>query len=756
MSVELDITSSGTVGDVINWSVTENATPVAIGDSSGSVGQISVTVEQGIDSEFIIDSSAVFTHEDLGSINGRVSDGTSNGASELTDTSFPLSIDTVLSSLATDRVAKSISRLSDVYKVNTAVYPYFDNLAMNPADGSLAAISGDQYMTYDASGNPTLPNTIVLSGGIYVNDFIIDTNDDLWVYDINSSTIRKYDSAGAYLGITISGHNNLSRMAVNSTHLFVTDPANSRIRVYLVSTGAYVTQWGTLGAGNGQFFNLGGIAVGDSITTFGPGSVYVVDGPQTTNFRVQKFDYSGTYITSWTFDTAGIEPSERFPYHSPVSADGNDMLWFTDLVTGTVYAHLAPTGERFAKMPLTFAKKTVSAFIRTETFASVGNATGFSTAENLYRFIGFTPTLSDAFSYYINLVDPNILVSYQASTNPTVIAKGWTGDVWKYLKDLCAAYNVEIALISDSIIIRDISTSVLPIEDALAGSTSLTLSTANSARTVNIKNYKSFYTPLGLAYSAFSEGKEISVDIGATVTYTTATNHDLTEVYAPIMLSDPGLVGKGTPGFVLYDAEGKLYPEAAWYNNPDYAGVYKVELDPTNSSNVVTTIVGPRSLLPGYPGPYRIVGGGFYGRGVFMEPEMINLYVGNAESTTPEEVAKDIDNIFIKSLSQVYDRGSWASEQVLSPQVKLSFSIPTTQVQSFGLTQGSRFLFKEAIYRVIDVTLSKSTVKIDAVRHTTQADVVAVIGSATMGDYVNVWGDHPAKDVLIKPLRTIL
>jgi DNA-binding beta-propeller fold protein YncE len=59
---------------------------------------------------------------------------------------------------------------------------------------------------------------------------------------------------------------------------------NHRIQVF-TSSGAYLTQWGSLGSGAGQFNEALGVAVD------GSGNVYVVD---TLNDRIQVF---GSLVT---------------------------------------------------------------------------------------------------------------------------------------------------------------------------------------------------------------------------------------------------------------------------------------------------------------------------------------------------------------------------------------------------------------------------------------------------------------------------
>src|SRR5437762_364528 len=73
-----------------------------------------------------------------------------------------------------------------------------------------------------------------------------------------------------------------------SGHVYVADynvggTENHRVQEF-TSTGAYLRQWGTLGSGNGQFYNPGGVAAD------GSGHVYVGD---TQNHRIQTFASDG-------------------------------------------------------------------------------------------------------------------------------------------------------------------------------------------------------------------------------------------------------------------------------------------------------------------------------------------------------------------------------------------------------------------------------------------------------------------------------
>lgn len=70
------------------------------------------------------------------------------------------------------------------------------------------------------------------------------------------------------------------------------DVENYRIQKF-DSDGTYITQWGSSGTGNSQFNWITGI------TADSEDNIYVTDD---NNDRIQKFDSDDTYITQWALD----------------------------------------------------------------------------------------------------------------------------------------------------------------------------------------------------------------------------------------------------------------------------------------------------------------------------------------------------------------------------------------------------------------------------------------------------------------------
>ena len=103
--------------------------------------------------------------------------------------------------------------------------------------------------------------------------------------------------------------------------IYAGDTTNDRVTRFTAG-GTILGEWGTTGAGPGQFTFIGDVACDSQ------GNVYVIDGEP--NNRVQKFTASGQYLIEW--GGFGYGPGQ-FDDPSCLGLDDNDIIYVIDLAS---------------------------------------------------------------------------------------------------------------------------------------------------------------------------------------------------------------------------------------------------------------------------------------------------------------------------------------------------------------------------------------------------------------------------------------
>jgi tripartite motif-containing protein 71 len=158
----------------------------------------------------------------------------------------------------------------------------------------------------------------------------VDSDGNVWIADRGNHRIQKFDPEGGFLmkvgstdslgpGSELGQFDNPRHVAVDQEleYFYVADSKNHRIQKFDIN-GTFVTSFGSLGNGSGQF-NLPTTIVIDS-----NGDLYV---NERGNERIQKLDTEGNPILMW--GSKGSGPNQ-FCHIEHLAIDEIDNIYVTD------------------------------------------------------------------------------------------------------------------------------------------------------------------------------------------------------------------------------------------------------------------------------------------------------------------------------------------------------------------------------------------------------------------------------------------
>lgn len=545
MVVSLSLTGSGTLGDIVSWSVEEAATPAAPGDASGSVGVVNVDAEQGENTEFVIDNGSVFADDQLGSISGSVDSLVTRGSDS---SSVSLTTTTPLAALNADRTAGPL--------MPGATILYTEGADIGPPGGI------EDYRLYNGSV------TAGPDGSSY------------WVYQwwdggpSPTSAVEKRDRTGNILAeYEVSGSEFMNVLVGPSVYDYVNDVViyggdNDEVYVFQGDLSSYST-FGSSGSGAGQFNGIVGVASDSS------GRIFVAESG---NNRVQRFSSGGTYQATIAF-------SVTISGKSGLAITGSDVMFVLDgpgnvyksTLGGTASQYTAAqksgsvaavvgielstygdylyalyytngTGDYVGRPYASQYDTTTDSWVRdhvmdlykldvldNEMRVSFGAESGWirvrSSINANQKFAAESYGVAEAFQFCTSLIDPNLIITYQATPTGGALAPGWTGNVWTYIKKLCVAYGVEI---TPNLVVRDIASTDLDltVDESIAGSVTLSLDSIATGRSVQIENYNTT-SGTGTIFDAYDTQQILSVSPGETSVVTIQTDSYATYVNQP-------------------------------------------------------------------------------------------------------------------------------------------------------------------------------------------------------------------------------
>lgn len=341
----------------------------------------------------------------------------------------------------------------------------------------------------------------------------------------------------------------------------------------------------------------------------------------------------------------------------------------------------------------------------------------------------------------------------ESTRQPTAPIISYNGVFWEYVQMGCAAFGQEISVDGDIVTIRDVGTRTLDITNVVA-SPSVNPTSTLSGKQINIPYTNAAFID-GTVYDAADDGNNI-ISVRAGETTVTSVKHTV----HPISVNQPTRsdVWPVNPGeYYVIDSSGIPLLAGEW---EAYGASVSVEIDHEDPAAIQITVVGPYTDVTLAGGPYELAasdGATKYaalkiaGTGVYSGDNALGLLTGVDPDKYTRATVNTINNPFIATEEQAYDRGVWAAQKASGPTVTFSAQIPSSSVDGIGLTCGSLVNYRNSTYRIIASTISGIDVTINGERHVTVADVDALWSAKTVTEYDGFWGNYECQDQIIFP-----
>lgn len=720
MALEVSMVGTGTVGNIApGWALNESATSVTIGDRGAGTGSVSFVAQATDDSLLVINNNVTSTVGNLGTIDGVVQSVSQNGLS------VNVTHGTFLDKFNLDIDVSPVEAGGPeawFFKLGTAIFE-----ALGRPDYSIPIPSGggstEQYSYCFPFDNSSLDLSKQYSIDNVFGNLSSKSSDGSFGYTFTADTIpswEDYTNSGPFMhGIETSGN------------WFAPDPMlpddYSGFEPYFeimidVDNATEISLWLKSGPTDGfpDYFNVvrmdvDGLAKTVSVVNESDDTTTTGDFTSLVNGNPLLFTFSHE-----TSSPAAVTPFNRFRYTVKNSAGTS--------ITG----HVACLLSGF----LNFAGDYIN-------------------CDKMYYFnaayvLSYTPTYQTPITAGYNFdIDFTGYTGTYAGAYPATSGVGW-----ELIQDLAAAENFEVATSGETILVRDIGSTTIDI-------TNRTTPTINPTSTLSGRQINIEYTDAafvtGNVYDAEQDGNNIiSVAAGATTITSVKGNVDPLSLLQPVR-SDTWPVLDGQ--YYVIDSEGLPLLAGEWEG---YGGYVIANIDPDDNSAIQITVKGPTEEVTLAGGPYELAASDsgvkyaalkISGTGVYVGDGQLQLITAVDATKYTRATVNTIDNRFIVTEENAYDRGVWASMKASGPVVTVNFSLPVSALAGVGLTPGALFDYNYSTYRVVASTINNLGVSITAERYVLVADTDAIWGTQTVADFDAVWGALECQDQIIFPYK---
>lgn len=281
----------------------------------------------------------------------------------------------------------------------------------------------------------------------------------------------------------------------------------------------------------------------------------------------------------------------------------------------------------------------------------------------------FAGSLLDAFTYYVSLagITSDVLVDPDIAATP-VVFPGWSGELWLHLKQMAAAIDCDISLVSGQILLRPIRVRTATRGRDIARSQAV--GGGSLAQNVEVVQYNNRSITNELVYPPGGWTEDVvtyNVNSGQTIEQTLELSASVHSVNQPTMQTFVSAEHRSSSVFTVVGDDGLPIQPAQWAAqggrlsltiNEDTRSLTLNVTAPTGIRNKDNKEIGvygialSSSASTGRYSTLRIVGSG-----VAFEKETVRVPTGITGQETSTEVGVTIDNPFLSTRDQVYTAG---------------------------------------------------------------------------------------------------
>lgn len=395
-------------------------------------------------------------------------------------------------------------------------------------------------------------------------------------------------------------------------------------------------------------------------------------------------------------------------------------------------------------------------------------------------------TLFTAIYYYCGLVDiiPTMTPELEAELDAIPVNFiGWSGNLWEHLKMLCAGVSIsdtdniglEMVIDVDELVFRKAKTNIITFDKSAIDS-SLEINTFDSAKSVEVTNYNTYYgldkivkEESGSTSEIFASNENVSitdsmqVDAGQKLTKRFKINASLENVKTPVPVAAiTSLPYTGTQGeYVVVGADDLPIDPDEWRGQGGSLTVTLTE----NPNEIEITIIAPPSVTMSTadgppeevtPAPYKIgietSGEAEYpalfvvGTGVFFNKTTKKFNTGASDSYTSQDSAASIDNPFITNKKDMNMRGVAAAQSVCGPSISLSEQ--RVSGATFADTIGSVVKHGSNKFRISTLSYSPGSFNLTATPCASLDDFDDIWTGASFDDFTAIALESPNTEAL--------